>query len=786
MDSHIPLSRPSVTDAEIEAVVSVLRTDRLSLGPRLEAFEAGVAALAGRRYAVGVNSGTSGLHLCVRALGLSDGDEVLTTPFSFIATTNAILFERARPVFVDIDPATYNMDPAAMAAAVTPRTRAILPVEVFGNTAHFDRYEQFALQRGLAMIEDSCEALGGSLAGRPAGSFGHCGVFAFYPNKQITTGEGGMIVTDDEQLAEMCRSMRNQGRGEPGADCPHPILGYNYRMSEIAAALGEAQLRRLEEILQSRRTAADFYSQLLGGVEEIHLPPMTDRPKAAWFVYVVRLADSFTESHRDQIMADLHAEGIGCSRYFPSIHLQPYVRKLLGTREGDFPVCEAVAARSFAIPFFTGMTRPQAERVAACLRKAILKVRPTVPAAAPAPAAPAQGAKPAPTIKVPFFQVRCQGRELQYVSEVLASGWLTTASKAFELERRFAQAVGAARACAVNSCTAALHLAAEAIGIAPGDHVFVPTMTFTATAEVLRYLGAEPVLLDVEYGTSLITPEILDRAAAQHPGVKAVMVVHYGGHPAAMIAPDGQGILDVCRRRGLRVVEDAAHAFPARIGGKMVGSMGDATCFSFYANKTITSGEGGMLTTNDPALAKRATLMRLHGIDRDVWDRFTTLGKKPTWEYDVVAPGYKYNLSDINAAVGLAQLEQAQDLWQKRYEVAQGYYRRLAGIPCIDLPVCHVPREDHAWHLFAITLHPDAPVQRDRLIELLAERNIGTSVHYKPLHRMSYYKHRYNLSPEDFPNAERIWRGCLSLPLYPSMTDEQLDYVCSTLAELLS
>ena len=197
MDSHIPLSRPSVTDAEIEAVVSVLRTDRLSLGPRLGAFEAGVAARAGRRFGVGVNSGTSGLHLCVRALGLADGDEVITTPFSFIATTNAILFERARPVFVDIDPQTYNIDPAAIEAAITPRTRAILPVEVFGNTAHFDRYEQIARRHGLAMIEDCCEALGGYLGDRPAGSFGDCGVFAFYPNKQITTGEGGMIVTDD-------------------------------------------------------------------------------------------------------------------------------------------------------------------------------------------------------------------------------------------------------------------------------------------------------------------------------------------------------------------------------------------------------------------------------------------------------------------------------------------------------------------------------------------------------------------------------------------------------------
>jgi dTDP-4-amino-4,6-dideoxygalactose transaminase len=386
---------------------------------------------------------------------------------------------------------------------------------------------------------------------------------------------------------------------------------------------------------------------------------------------------------------------------------------------------------------------------------------------------------------VPFFRVRCEGNELRYIREVLASGWLTTAQKTFELERRFSEAVGAPYACAVNSCTAALHLAAEAIGIGPGDTAFVPTMTFTSTAEVIRYLGAEPILLDVEYGTCLVTPEILEEAIARHPSTKALMVVHYGGHPACMIDPKGRrGILDICRQHGLRVIEDAAHAFPARIAGRMIGSLGDATCFSFYANKTITSGEGGMLTTHDEEIAQRARVMRLHGIDRPIWGRFSASGRAE-WEYDVVAPGYKYNMSDINAAIGLAQFERAQEMWQRRYNCVKYYYQRLAEIPCIDLPLCHVAHADHSWHLFIINLHEDAPVGRDELIERLGERRIGTSVHYKPLHRMSYYQQRYKLDPGAFPNAERIWRGCLSLPLFPTMTEEDLDYVCSTLAELL-
>ena len=384
--------------------------------------------------------------------------------------------------------------------------------------------------------------------------------------------------------------------------------------------------------------------------------------------------------------------------------------------------------------------------------------------------------------KIPYCKIVCDGNELKYVQEVLASGWLTTAGKTQELERRFAEAVGARHACAVNSCTSALHLAAEALGIGPGSRVFVPTMTFTATAEVLRYLGADPVALDVEYGTCLLTPDILEAAAARHPEVKAAMIVHYGGQAAAMSGP--ASILAVCRSRGIRIIEDAAHAFPSRRGGSMVGSLGDVTCFSFYANKTMTTGEGGMLTTDDDDLARRVKVMRLHGIDRDIWDRFTA--DKPSWEYDVVAPGYKYNMPDINAAIGLAQLERAGEFRSQRQRCAEVYLRELAAIDCLDLPLLQVEPEDHAWHIFPVVLKDGAPVSRNRLIELLAGRGIGTSVHYKPLHRMTYYRETYGLEPDDFPNAERIWQGCLSLPIFPSLSDEELAYICATLREILA
>ena len=381
-------------------------------------------------------------------------------------------------------------------------------------------------------------------------------------------------------------------------------------------------------------------------------------------------------------------------------------------------------------------------------------------------------------LKIPFSKVDCSGKELMNIREVLACGWLTTAGKAVEFERRFSEAVGGRFACAVNSCTAALHLAVESLGLGPGDKVLVPTMTFTASAEVLRYVGADPVFTDVEYGTNLLTPAILEDALMRHADIKAVIVVYYGGQAADMDAIEA-----LCKPRGIRVVADAAHAFPCRYQGRHLGALGDVTCFSFYANKTITTGEGGMFVTNDEALYKRAKIMRLHGINRDVWDRFTSA--TPSWEYDIVAPGFKYNMPDVNAAIGLAQLERAGQFRLERQRCALYYDQHLAAVPGLDLPRHVCAAEDHAWHLYPVVLTPEARVKRNRFIEIMAEKGVGTSVHYKPLHRMSYYHERYGLRVGDYPQAERTWSGNVSLPVYPSLSDDDLAYVCASVRESL-
>ena len=376
---------------------------------------------------------------------------------------------------------------------------------------------------------------------------------------------------------------------------------------------------------------------------------------------------------------------------------------------------------------------------------------------------------------IPFAKVSIGGNEMKYISEVLECGWLTTASKAMKFENEFAEYVGAKFACAVNSCTAALHLAIEAIGIRPGDKVFVPSLTFTASAEVVRYMGADPILLDVEYGTGLITPTIIKEALKKNDGIKALILVHYAGQAAIMSTPEDEGILDICRKNHIRVIEDAAHAFPTKFNNKYIGSFGDVTCFSFYANKTITTGEGGMLVTDDEEIYKRVKIMRLHGINRDIWNRFTSV--KSSWEYDVIAPGYKYNMPDINAAIGLAQLERAEFFREERQRCAEFYFKALNGMPEIDLPECHGSHEDHSWHLFPIVIRPEAKISRNEFIERIMEQGIGVSVHYKPIHQLSYYKKKYNLIPNDFPNTEKIWQGTVSLPIYPGLKNYELEYI---------
>ncbi len=365
----IKLAHPDISEREIRAVTGVLRSGTLSLGPQATAFERLFARKVGRKHAIALNSGTSALHLIVKALGLGPGDEVITAPYSFIASVNCILYEGAKPVLADIDPVTLNIDPAQVERRITRRTRAVLPVDVFGLPADYAALDGICRRHRLMMIEDACEALGARYRGRPAGSFGRAAAFGFYPNKQITTGEGGMAVCDDRKLADLIRSYRNQGRSFMGGWLAHHRMGYNYRMSEINAAMGRVQLSRLGSMLKTRRRLAGTYRRLF----RERLPEFTvlsDVPDAerSWFVFVVLVPPPIRGKGRDRLLMGLRESGIECAHYFPALHLQP-VLKRLGYRRGDFPIAEEVADRSLAIPFHHRLSLHDQERVVRTMRK---------------------------------------------------------------------------------------------------------------------------------------------------------------------------------------------------------------------------------------------------------------------------------------------------------------------------------------------------------------------------------------------------------------------------------
>jgi perosamine synthetase len=368
-DVRVPMAAPDIREEDIDAVERVLRSGMLAHGPEGARFEAAFAAYVGTRHAVAVSSGTAGLHLCVRAARIGPGDEVVTTPFGFVASANCILFEHATPVFADIEEASLNLDPRAAAAAVTPRTRGLLPVHVFGQPCAMRELVTLAADAGIALIEDACEAIGAEYEGRRVGAFGQSAVFSFFPNKQMTTGEGAVITTDDDEVAGLLRSLRNQGRDGGGAWLTHERLGFNYRLDEMSAALGVSQLGRIDAMLAARARVAALYREGLEGVPGVRLiSPLPTTTRLSWFAAIVRLDDGLD---RDVVIERLADLGIPARAYFAAIHLQPFYRKTFGYGPGDFPIAEKAARTTLALPFFNAMTQAQVETVCEALGRVL-------------------------------------------------------------------------------------------------------------------------------------------------------------------------------------------------------------------------------------------------------------------------------------------------------------------------------------------------------------------------------------------------------------------------------
>lgn len=368
---------------------------------------------------------------------------------------------------------------------------------------------------------------------------------------------------------------------------------------------------------------------------------------------------------------------------------------------------------------------------------------------------------------LPFALPLIGDEEITEVVDTLKSGWLTTGKKTVAFEKQFEEYVDASNALAVNSATSGLHLALEAIGVGPGDAVITTAYTFTATAEVIRYLGADPILVDIDPQTFNIDPELIRKEIAKHDNVKAIMPVHFAGQACEM-----DEILEIAKEHDIKVVEDAAHALPTTYKGKTVGSISDITVYSFYVTKTIATGEGGMITTENKDYLSRMKTMRLHGINRDVFDRYTS--DKPSWFYEVVEPGYKYNMTDVASSIGIHQLKKAGAFQERRAWIAEQYNNAFADLP-MNTPFVKRPDDTHAWHLYVLQLELESiNVNRDRFIELMVEQGIGTSVHFIPLHIQPYWRDKYDLKENDFPIALDVFSRAVSLPIYPKMTDEDV------------
>jgi len=379
----IPLAKPDITDLDRRAVLEVLKTPNLSLGPKLKEFEEKIAQFIGVKYAVGVNSGTSALHLIIRALGIKDGDEVITTPFTFIASSNCVLYERAKPIFVDIDEKTLNIDPDKIKKTITnlpagrqEKLKAILAVDIFGHSADWDKILKIAKKYKLKVIEDSAEAIGSEYKGKKCGSFGDTAILAFYANKQITTGEGGMVLTNNKKIAGLYQSMANQGREiKNGKWLEHIRLGYNYRLDEMSCALGVAQLRRINEILKKREKVAKMYNERLKEFPDVELPYIAPDVKISWFVYVIKLSHKYSQRDRDRIIKEMERVGIQCGNYFQPVHLQLFYRKMFGYKPGDFPICESISQRTIALPFYNNLREKDIDFVVKNFKKVIDKLK---------------------------------------------------------------------------------------------------------------------------------------------------------------------------------------------------------------------------------------------------------------------------------------------------------------------------------------------------------------------------------------------------------------------------
>ncbi len=644
--------------------------------------------------------------------------------------------------------------------------RALLVVDLYGRSADYDPIIKICSEHGVMVIEDAAEALGATYKGKAVGSFGEIGIFSFNGNKIITTSGGGMLVSENKAYTERARFLATQAR-DAAPYYQHSHIGYNYRLSNLLAAVGRGQLKNLDKKIARRKEINRIYREAFADIPGIKFAPIPAYGAANYWLTCITVEPSESKITNIDIRKALENENIESVRLWKPMHLQPVFQSC---RKVGGAFTEKLFADGLIFPSGSGMTDSTLQRVIDIVRKVcvndtayhIHKFKNTT----------AKNTRPE---FLQFATPDIDQAEFEYVKETLESGWFTSGPKTSTFENEFAKSVDAKYAIAVNSCTAAMHLALEAIGIGRDDEVITTPYTFAATAEVIRYFDAKPILIDVDPLSLNINPELIEKAITSR--TKAILPVHIAGMPA-----DLDAIHIIAQRHGIPVIEDAAHAFPAQYKGKMIGSSSLATCFSFYATKTITTGEGGMICTDDETIADRCRVMSLHGISKDAWNRYTSQG---TWYYEIAAPGFKYNMTDVAAAMGIAQLQKANKMLARRQEIALQYNNAFSSIPQLQIPH-DSPEIQHAWHLYMLRLNLELlSIDRAKFFTELKDRNIGASVHFIPLHIHPYYRDLYGYKPEDYPVALKEYYREISLPIYSKMCDEDVSYVIEAVFDIV-
>jgi len=752
-ESRIPVSAPGrAIDRHGEelrmAIDRVLASGRFLGGSEVEAFENEFAEYLRAGNAIAVGSGTDALELALRACGIRPGDRVATVSLTAVATVVAIERSGARPVLVDVDPLTLSLDPAALASLCKRmHLKAVIPVHLYGFPADMPQIAEVAARYGVIVIEDCAQAHGAKLHGRTCGTFGEIAAYSFYPTKNLGgLGDGGAVVTNDAALADRVRLLREYGWRQRNFS---EIVGVNSRLDALQAAVLRVKLRHLDGANARRVATARRYDEALRATH-LRFPATTTGAFPVYHQYVVR------SSKRTALREHLALHGIDTAiHYEHPVHLQPAYNSRNLTAGERLPHTESACREVISLPVFAELTDHEVDRVA----RSLATFRDSRPVDVPAFVLSTDSQPVLPVSRPSIGE-----DELRAVAEVFESAWLGHGSTVIEFENALREMFGQRHVVAVGSGTAALHLALDALGLKTGDEVIVPSLTFCATAQAITAVGASPVFCEIEPNTLNI--DIADMASRVTSRTRAIMPVHYCGN-----ACDMDALLQFAAVRGLVVVEDAAHAFGSSYRGRLVGSFGDMTCFSFDPIKNITCGEGGVVVLSNDVLADLIRRKRLLGVDRDRWRRSNDI--RPWW-YQVNVQGYRYHMSNINAAIGKVQLPQLPRFRSRKRDLVRRYNECFATLADVELlrwqlddccPFNYILRVKHG--------------KRDELRSFLAKRGVDSSVHYIPNHLQPYFR----TATVSLPVTERVYDEMLTLPLFTDMTDGDFDRVATAVSQ---